>query len=75
MNFQKKVGLLDIDQCRRAAKKMQMPFLVGAQGACIILIILVAPLWAILSVWVMLFMRISGRISKRLDEIDRYIDG
>lgn len=74
-SFLKNTGYVDIDRFRRGLKRIQVPLLVGAQGVCVVLIILVAPLWAILSIWVMLFMRISGKISKKIDEIDRYIDG
>ena len=73
--YLKNTGYVDINGVRRGLKRIQVLLLVGAQGVCVVLIILVAPLWAILSVWVMLFMRISGKISKKIDEIDRYIDG
>ena len=74
-SFLKNTGYVDIYRFRRGLKRIQVPLLVGAQGLCMVLMILVAPLWVILSVWMMLFMRISGKISKRIDEIDRYIDG
>ncbi len=66
----KKNGFIDIDEFRRTVRKAHIPVLIAAQGFCIVALIVVAPVWAILSVWVIAFMRISGVISRKIDEKD-----
>jgi|TARA_R100001129_G_C5158876_1_gene201154 hypothetical protein len=65
-----KLGFLDIDKFRRAIGKAQISLLIAAQGLCIVALIIVAPVWAILSVWVVAFMRLSGAISRKIDAED-----
>ena len=65
-----KTGLIDIDKFRRAIGKAQISLLIAAQGLCIVALIIVAPVWAILSVWVVAFMRLSGSISRKIDAED-----
>jgi hypothetical protein len=66
----KKTGFIDIDRFRRAIGKAQVSLLIAAQGLCIIALIVVAPVWAILSIWVVAFMRISSLVSRKIDEAD-----
>ena len=61
-------GFIDADKLRRRVGKIHPPVLVVAQGLCILALILVVPIWAILSVWVMFFMRLSGAVSRKLEE-------
>ena len=65
-----KLGFLDIDKFRRAIGKAQISLLIAAQGLCIVALIIVAPVWAILCVWVVAFMRLSGSISRKIDAED-----
>jgi hypothetical protein len=65
-----KLGFIDIDEFRRVIGKGQISLLIAAQGVCIVALIIVAPVWAILSVWVVAFMRLSGEISRKIDEKD-----
>ena len=66
-----KTGVIDADQLRGRVQQLQIPLLVGAQGLCIVALIAVVPVWAILSVWVMLFMRLSGAVSRKIGETDK----
>jgi hypothetical protein len=66
----KNTGFVDIDRLRRAIGKAEVSLLIAAQGFCIVALIAVAPIWAILSVWVVAFMRLSGKLSRKIDEKD-----
>ena len=73
--LQKENGYIDIDEFSRATKKIQIYLFVGLKSLCLFLVILVTPVWVIVSVWVMMFINLGRTFDEKLFEIERVNSG